>query len=245
MLLKELVKNLNEYLQSSLFQDYCPNGLQVEGSKDVKKLAFGVSASLNVIDQAVEQQADCLIVHHGIFWKGDDFCVVGSKKKKLQKLLENGISLIAYHLPLDAHQDIGNNWYAAKQLGWKNLEPFGDIGVKGELEGVSCKDFKLSLEEYYQHKAHTALGGAPTIHKAALISGGAYKEISLASDLGLDAFITGNFDEPAWHLAHEGDVHFFALGHHATERIGPKALMNYCANNYNLDVSFIDEDNPF
>jgi putative NIF3 family GTP cyclohydrolase 1 type 2 len=154
------------------------------------------------------------------------------KKDKIALLLRHGISLLAYHLPLDAHQEIGNNWKAAKDLGWIDLEGFHQeqtkcIGVKGRFPKMSRDAFQSQLEKYYGQKAALAFGGKEIVSSSALISGGAYRIMEEAADEGLDCYITGNFDEPAWHLAHEGKINFFALGHAATEQVGPKALADY------------------
>jgi dinuclear metal center YbgI/SA1388 family protein len=240
-----------ELLKSSQIPDSCPNGLQVEGSSNVKKMAAAVSASLETIEAAVASGVDLLLVHHGIFWDRDSRRVVGTLQRKLKLLLENNISLAAYHLPLDCHQGLGNNWKAARDLGWQGLEPFGNhngmlIGVKGTFtEEMSIAQFLAQLESYYQHPVHKALGGKERVKTAALVSGGAYKFISEAAASGIDCFITGNFDEPAWHTAYEEKIHFLALGHSATERIGPMALGSHLAEQFDLAYEFIDTPNPF
>lgn len=248
--LQELCTHLDEFLQCAIFSDYCKNGLQVEGKSKVTKIATGVSASLSTIEAAVSSQADALIVHHGLFWNADSHVIQGVKRKKLQLLLQHGISLIAYHLPLDAHQQIGNNWKAAQEMKWMDLEPFGKfngipIGVKGRVSPISRHNFQKQLEDYYQHPAYCALGGDESIRTVALISGGAYKSISEAILQGIDCFITGSFDEPVWHQAFEEKINFFALGHSATERIGPKALGEYLEERFGLAHEFLDVSNPF
>jgi dinuclear metal center YbgI/SA1388 family protein len=250
MTLQELCDHLDELLNVGNFGDYCPNGLQVEGRQEVRRVATAVTASLATIHQAVERGVDALLVHHGLFWKGDSFPIVGSKQRKIRLLLDNDVSLLAYHLPLDAHREIGNNWKAAKELEWRHLEPFGEIdgvpiGVKGVFDRCSVADFQLNLEAYYAHPAHMALGGKETVASAALISGGAYRCIADASCQGVDCFITGNFDEPAWHLAHEGGVNFFAMGHSATERVGPRAVADYLNFSTPLEAVYLSDDNPF
>ncbi|MCH9627964.1 MAG: GTP cyclohydrolase 1 type 2 [Chlamydiales bacterium] len=245
MLRKELSDWMDTYLKVDLFEDYGPNGLQVEGKSQIKKVATAVSANIQTIEAAVKKEVDALIVHHGLFWKGDALSIVGTKKQKLQLLLESGISLLAYHLPLDAHQVVGNNWKAARDLGWENLEPFGGIGVKGEFPEQSIEAFFEKLEVYYGHQAAKALGGEKSVRSAALISGGAYREIKAAAKEGVDCFITGNFDEPAWGWAFEEKIHFLALGHSATERVGPQALASYLQRELGLKAEFLDVVNPF
>lgn len=250
ILLEELNAHLNSLLQPALFQDYCPNGLQVQGRKEIDLIATAVSASLETIQAAVSLGAHTLIVHHGIFWNGDNPVIVSSKRDKISLLLKNDLSLIAYHLPLDAHQQLGNNWRAAQEMGWTDLQPFGmskgiPIGVKGRVPSKDVNEMKLKLEDYYKHSASCAFGGKVKIETAALISGGAYKSISDAAIAGVDCFITGNFDEPAWPLAFEEKINFFAMGHSATERVGPLALSEYLQKQFNIPCRFIDIFNPF
>jgi dinuclear metal center YbgI/SA1388 family protein len=242
--LQEFCTLLDEEMKLSEFSDYCPNGLQVEGKREITSAAFAVSASVDAIEQAISKNADALVVHHGIFWQKDSLVVRGIKRKKLDLLLKNNVSLLAYHLPLDAHPLFGNNWKAATDLGWKELEPFS-IGVRGTFEPVALEKFSKQLETYYGHKATIASGGGHTIRSAALVSGGAYKWFEEAATAGVDAFITGSFDEPAWDLAKELGVHFFALGHTATEKVGPKALMEWVRSKTKINTFFIDTDNPF
>ncbi|MCC5831719.1 MAG: Nif3-like dinuclear metal center hexameric protein [Chlamydiales bacterium] len=250
MLLNEFSENLDLYLSASLFKDYCPNGIQVEGKEEVRRVATAVSANLQTLERAADIGIDALVVHHGIFWNRDPYPIAGAKKKKIQLLLERGISLLAYHLPLDAHREVGNNWKAALDLGWQNLEPFGElngteIGVKGTFEAQSVDAFVKKIETYYGHNAAAALKGKKRVESAALISGGAYRELATAAKAGVDCFITGNFDEPAWGVAYEEEIHFLALGHSATEKIGPKALAEYMGSTWGLESQFIDNDNPF
>lgn len=250
MKLQELRSYLDTLLRSVNIADSCPNGLQIEGKEEVKKIATAVSASLKTIEAAVEQGVDVLIVHHGLFWQKDSYLIQGIKKKKIALFFQHDISLFAYHLPLDCHPQIGNNWKAAIEMGWSNLEPFCNIGgtfigVKGTIEPSSPEKVQKKLEEYYHHPAVCALGGPAIIRTMALVSGGAYKSLMNAKEEGVDAFITGSFDEPVWHQAFEEKIHFFALGHSATERIGPQALAHYLAQNLPLTCSFIDIPNPF
>lgn len=248
--LQEICRKLDQLLASQNFEDVCPNGLQVEGKKEVKKITTAVSASLETIQLALELKSDLLIVHHGLFWARDTFPIVGVKQKKISLLLKNELSLVAYHLPLDAHPDLGNNWRAAMDLGWENLEPFGkfgkvSVGVKGTFPPVSREKFIEKLEQYYQHPATIAPGGKGVISSAALISGSAHREISQAKAEGVDVFITGSFDEPNWYAAKEHGIDFIAMGHSATEKVGPRALSSFLAQSFALPVEFIDVPNPF
>lgn len=248
--LKELCIYLDRLLIPAFkCDDYCPNGLQVEGHAKINKVATAVSANLETIEKAAELGIDALIVHHGLFWQKDSYVIQGAKKKKLEILLKQGMSLLAYHLPLDMHQEVGNNWRAAREMGWSHLQPFGffngvPIGVKGEVH-LSQEGLKAQLEEYYQHAAIMAPGGPKAIKSVGLISGGAYKGIADAAVEGLDAFITGNFDEPAWSQAFEEKVNFYAMGHSATERVGPRALNEQLKADLGINSQFLDIPNPF
>lgn len=250
--LNELVAYLDQYLEVSDFIDFSINGLQVEGRKTVRSIATAVSANLETIEQAVAEGHDALIVHHGLFWNkdGDSLRIVGSKQKKLRLLLNNEISLLTYHLPLDAHYEVGNNWKAARDLGWQQLAPFGFynnkyIGVKGTFHPIEIETFKSKIEKYYHHFATVALKGKKLVSSAALISGAAYKELLQAAKENIDCFITGNFDEPAWSMAQEEQIHFLALGHSATETVGPKALAAKLSQQFEVACVFLDIPNPF
>ncbi|MEX1012678.1 MAG: Nif3-like dinuclear metal center hexameric protein [Waddliaceae bacterium] len=247
--LQELCDYLEQLFDVSQFLDYCPNGLQVEGKTEIKKVATAVTASLKAIEEAVAMDADLLLVHHGLFWKGGSQIVTGPMRKKLALLLKNKLSLLGYHLPMDAHREFGNNWKAAREMQWKDLQPFFSIngmaiGVQGKVD-LPRIEFQKRLEKYYNHNAQVALGGKEHIFSAGLVSGGAYKQIQDAAVAGLDAFVTGNTDEPAWYLAHEEGVNFYSLGHSATEKIGPKAIGEHLREKFGVDVVFIDCDNPF
>lgn len=248
--LKELQQYLNQLLLSTPITDYSPNGLQVEGAQKITRIATGVSADLATIQQAVSKGVQALIVHHGLFWQGDSFVISGTKREKIKLLLENNISLLAYHLPLDKHQEVGNNWKAAFDMGWSDLQPFGiyngvAIGVKGKVGPISRESLQKKLEKYYRHTAQSVFGGKEEVNTIALVSGGAHKVISEAISEGVDAYLTGTTDEPIWHLAKEGKINFYSLGHAATERIGPKALGDHLQKQFQIEHEFIDTDNPF
>jgi len=248
--LKNICAFLKDFLQIDLFQDMAYNGLQVEGKKQVVNIATAVSASLSVIKKAVDLKVDLLLVHHGLILKGKEAPITLAMKEKLKLLLHHEINLLAYHLPVDAHQECGNNWAAAAALGWQNLQPFGtflgkQIGVKGEFLRMSREQFREQLEDFYGHPAHLAPGGHEEVSSAALVSGGSYKLIHEAADNGVDCFVTGNFDEPVWHDAVERKINFFALGHAATEKIGIRLLGEKLHREFHLTHTFIDEHNPF
>lgn len=248
--LKNILKFLNDYLQVASFQDMAINGLQVEGKPKIKSIATAVSASLNVIKKAINLKVDALFVHHGVLWKGKEQVVSESFKDKLKLLLDSDISLFAYHLPLDAHEKIGNNFAAAKALGLTALEPFGyyqgvPIGVKGIMKSCSRQEFQKRLEKFYGQKAHAAPGGKEKVSSCAIVSGGAHKLILEAISEGVDCYVSGSFDEPIWHQAFEGKVNFFALGHASTEKIGIKLLGEKLKAEFGVKATFIDEPNPF
>lgn len=248
--LKTFSQYIDSILQPASFQDVCINGIQVEGKKKIRHLAVAVTASLYTIKKAKTIKADCLLVHHGLFLKGKDSVIQGSLKDMLAVLLASDISLLAYHLPLDAHQELGNNWPAAKMLGLNDLEPFGlfqgmKIGVKGTCAPTTQEQFKKKLEKFYGHPAACVFGGPKTIRSCALISGGAHKSISEAVLDEVDCFVTGTSDEPIWHIAQQDKINFYALGHAATETIGVRLLGQHLAEQFDLKVSYIHENNPF
>lgn len=243
--LQDLSLFFQNLLSTEGFSDYCPNGIQVEGKREIKRICFSVSASLAVIDEVVKKGADALVVHHGIFWNKDPYTVIGTKRDKLERLLKNGISLFAYHLPLDAHPRIGNNWKAAMDLGIEDLQSFHSIGVKGTMQSIDVDAFRKKLEAYYGRPAHVALGGKKEVSSVAIISGGAHRNIIEAADAKVDCYITGSFDEPVWDIAHERKINFFALGHYSTEKVGILALMAELQKHCKVPCEFIDLFNPF
>ncbi len=249
--IEELNNQLASYLAIDEYVDFCPNGLQIEGKKEIRSIATAVTADLATIQEAVEKGVDALIVHHGLLWnRSSPERIIGPRYEKIKLLLKHEISLFAYHLPLDGHEEIGNNWKAAKDLGWAQLQPFCEInkkaiGVKGRLEGLAIETLLEKLEGYYGRRGNYALGGKKHISSIALVSGGAYKELERAIETKIDCFISGNFDEPAWPMAMEGNVHFLAFGHTATEKIGPKALAKKIEEMFKIPTHFLDTKNPF
>lgn len=243
--LQELNEHLEALLEPEKVSDYCPNGLQVEGKREIRRMGTAVSASLATIEAAVEAGIDALIVHHGLYWKGLSPVICGPMRRKVALLLQNEISLFGYHLPLDMHREVGNNWSAARDLGWDSLDSFEEIGVKGRFSRRPIDQFVEELQRYYDHPAHVALGGESQVASAALISGGSHRSIGAAVAAGVDCFITGSFDEPQWHIAAEEGIHFIAMGHSASERVGPKALANHLGKSFDLAVEFLDLPNPF
>ena len=248
--LSELAKYTNELLDIHQFADYCPNGLQVEGASELKKLVSGVTASQALVDAAIDAGADGLLVHHGYFWKGEDPCVTGMKKKRLARLLGAGVSLLAYHLPLDAHPEYGNNAQLARVLGFKTEGNFGrgpsdQLGVFGVLNTPMGADdlinhIQAKLGRTPQHIA----GSASKIERIAWCTGAAQGYIEQAVATGVDAFVSGEISEQTVHVARETGIHFYAAGHHATERYGVQALGEHLASRFGISHQFIDIDNP-
>lgn len=247
MKLTEMLDYTGQLLQVERFRDYCPNGLQVEGRAEVQSIASGVTASMALLEKAVEIGADAVLVHHGYFWKGEDARVVGIKRARLKRLLENDISLLGYHLPLDAHPELGNNAQLARQLGFSLEGWFGDQSIAA----YGCAIQPLSLMELAQ-QVEARLGRAPLVigdperqmRRVAWCTGAAQDYLELAVALGVDAFLTGEVSERTTHLARESGVAFIAAGHHATERYGVRALGEHLAQRFGLMHYFIDIENP-
>ncbi|RDH42895.1 Nif3-like dinuclear metal center hexameric protein [Zooshikella ganghwensis] len=247
---KVLINTLSEWLQPQLFKDYCPNGLQVEGKSHIKKIVTGVTASQALVDQAISLQADALLVHHGYFWRGEAEPVVGMKKKRLQALLANDINLLAYHLPLDAHPELGNNAQLAKQLGWKITQGMDadmntSIGLVGEVpDELTVEAFSQQITKVLGRSPLVIQSGNQPIKRVAWCTGAAQGFIEKAAQLGVDAYLSGEISEPTVHSARELGIHYFAAGHHATERYGIKALGAALAGHFGLEHVFVDIDNP-
>ncbi|MBL4867206.1 MAG: Nif3-like dinuclear metal center hexameric protein [Pseudomonadales bacterium] len=247
---KTLVSHLDALLKPHLFRDYCPNGLQVEGKEQIKKLITGVTASQALIEQAIAENADAVLVHHGYFWKGESETITGMKRKRLKRLLAHDINLIAYHLPLDAHPTLGNNIQLAKQLGLQvegGLEPDNprSIGLVGKLlTPMTVAEFSKLLEDKLGNKPLSLAGGSSKIERIAWCTGAAEGFIDKAIALEVDAYLTGEVSEPTYHTVQEQGIHFFAAGHHATERYGVKALGEHLSQELGIEQVFIDIHNP-
>lgn len=247
----ELEQLLNKQLNTQAIRDYCPNGLQVEGRTGVQHIVTGVTASQALIDQAVALNADAILVHHGYFWKGEAPSVRGMKRHRLKALLANDINLYAYHLPLDIAPVLGNNAQLADLLGIQvtgPLEPDNALSVamRGELTTpVSGTELAASIEQKLGRTVlHVGETGPQQIRRIGWCTGGGQGYIELAAEQGMDAFISGEVSEQTVHSARELGIHFFAAGHHATERYGVKALGEWLAVEYGLTVQFVDIDNP-
>ncbi len=238
---------MNAELQPERFKDYCPNGLQVQGKAQVQRLVSGVTASLALIEAAIAAQADAIVVHHGLFWRQQDGRLVGWLRERVARLLAHDINLYAYHLPLDAHAELGNNAQWAQRMGWSVDSRFGDqqLGFLGSpAAAISAQDLVQALESQTQQPARAVLTTQRAIKKIAWCTGGAQSYFEDAIAAGADVFITGEMSEPQAHLARETGVHFIACGHHATERFGAQALGARAAAVWGLQHEFIDIANP-
>lgn len=242
---------LNTLLSPHLMKDYCPNGLQVEGKTEVKKIITGVTACQALIDRAVEEKADAILVHHGFFWKGEPAEIRGMKFRRIKALIENGINLYVYHLPLDVHPELGNNARFAQLLDFEILGGLEDgnpcsVAIYGQLdEAVSGEDLASRIAiALHREPLHIGDNAPASIKTVGWCTGGGQDFIELAGQKGLDAFISGEVSERTVHIAREMGIHYFSAGHHATERYGVKALGEWLAQEHQLDVEFIDIDNP-
>jgi dinuclear metal center YbgI/SA1388 family protein len=248
--LQELVDYTNALLDIGRFQDYCPNGLQVEGRPEVGVLVSGVTASLALIEAAIAAGADAVLVHHGYFWRGEDPCITGMKRRRLQRLLAEQTSLLAYHLPLDAHPQLGNNARLGLRLGVETRGTFGNADGPGHAHYAYLEPeiSAAALTERLQRSLGRAPlhipGAGEAIRSVGWCTGAAQSFIEAAARQGLDAFISGEISEQTVHVARECGIHYFAAGHHATERFGVQALGNHLAGHFPIDHRFIDIDNP-
>jgi len=251
MLRAELEQYLALVLQPEKIKDFTPNGLQIQGKEQISKIVTGVTASQALIDRAIAEQADAILVHHGYFWKNESYVIRGMKHKRIKSLLLNDINLFAYHLPLDIHAEIGNNAQLAKLFSIENVMPLelgnaNSVAVQGEFSQAITGDtlaqaITTKLERECLHISPPSNKAIKTI---AWCSGGGQNYIELAAEQGIDAFLSGEVSEQTTHVAKEMDIHFFAAGHHATERYGIKALGELIAQEHDVDVVFVDIDNP-
>ena len=242
----ELERLINEKLNSNAISDFAPNGLQVEGREDVHKIITGVTASQALLDEAVRQEADAIIVHHGYFWKSEPTVIRGMKRRRLKTLLAHDISLYGWHLPLDMHPQLGNNAQLGQLLGIEHqgeIDPLVPWGVfptaLSGIELASWLEIRLGRTPLWCGDT-----GPDKIHRVAWCTGGGQGFIDNAARFGVDAFITGEVSEQTIHSAREQGLHFYAAGHHATERGGIQALGDWLNSETDLDVTFIDIPNP-
>lgn len=244
---EELRIYLDALLEAASFRDYCPNGLQVEGKAEIKRIICGVTASQALIDAAIDRQADALLVHHGWFWKGEDGRVTGYRKQRLASLLMHDMSLFAYHLPLDAHPTLGNNAQLAQRLGWTIEGNFSDqnIGFFGVPPAPTFAGDLAALVAHCLGRTPLLIGNATrTVKRIAWCTGGAQSYFEEALATGADIFVSGEISEQTVHLARETGMAYLAAGHHATERYGVMALAAQLNQIGDVACEFIDLDNP-
>ncbi|MDX1756711.1 MAG: Nif3-like dinuclear metal center hexameric protein [Marinobacter sp.] len=241
----DIMRALNDWLSLENFQDYCPNGLQVEGTAEVNRIVTGVTASQALVDGAIEQGAEMVLVHHGYFWKGEDQAIRGMKRARLKALLAHDINLVAYHLPLDDHPDYGNNRQLARVLDIQNPVPLDGLVWQGELpQPMTADEFSEHLARRLNRPPLHVGNGPERISRIGWCTGAAQGYITKALAAGLDAFVSGEISEPTTHTARECGIHYFAAGHHATERYGVQALGEALARAFGIEHRFIDCDNP-
>lgn len=243
----ELVAWLNDQLQVDRFKDYGPNGLQVEGGRAVRAVVTGVTASLALIERAIARGADTILVHHGLFWRGQSGVVRGWMAKRLRLLLAHDINLLAYHLPLDAHDQWGNNAQLARRLGWSaSAQRFGDqdLGWVGSCSPQALSDLVAGITQGLGRPPVWVGDAQARVQRIGWCTGGAQGHFEAAIEAGVEAFVTGEISEPQAHLSRESGVAFLACGHHATERYGVQALGAALAEAWGVSHQFIDVDNP-
>ena len=247
MQLSELNDYIGRLLEISRFRDYCPNGVQVEGRTEIRRIATGVTASQRLLQAATAWGADAILVHHGYFWRNEDATIGGIKKRRIAHLLQHDVSLLAYHLPLDAHAELGNNAQLALRLGMLAQGRFGeqDIAWHGELrQQQTLGQFATHISDALQRTPLIIGNSERPLRRIAWCSGGAQGYFEQAVALGVDAFLTGEISEQNVHVAEETGIAFIAAGHHATERYGVQALGEHLAQQFSIEHRFFDMDNP-
>jgi dinuclear metal center YbgI/SA1388 family protein len=246
----DLVTYLDAYLEAGVGQDYCPNGLQVEGRPEIRKLAAGVSACEELFIRARQAGADGVIVHHGLFWQGQSGALTGVQYRRVAELIRSEMSLLAYHLPLDRHAVVGNNAVAARAFGLSEIEPFGDyegqsIGFRGTFaEAVPIADLLERCRRIFGQEPLAFTRGPDPVSTVAIVSGAAASLLYEAVDRRIDLFLTGEPREWVMNVARETGTHFIAAGHYATERLGIQALGEHLQDHFGIEVEFIDIPNP-
>jgi dinuclear metal center YbgI/SA1388 family protein len=243
----ELQRYMDALLEVGRFKDYCPNGLQVEGRSEIRRIVCGVTACQALLDEAVARQADAVLVHHGYFWKGEDGRITGMRRQRLATLIKHDINLFAYHLPLDAHPELGNNARLAEVL---DCVPEGRFGEQ-ELGWLGSLPHPLPLGEFARHIGQR-VGRGPLVlgdetrlvRRVAWCSGGAQGFFEQAIAQSVDCYVSGEVSEQTTHLARESGVAYLAMGHHASERYGVQALGRHLAEQFGLEVSFVEIPNP-
>ncbi|AWL28379.1 Nif3-like dinuclear metal center hexameric protein [Acinetobacter defluvii] len=248
--LSEIIQWCDGTLKAAEFKDYAPNGLQIEGKTEVNKILCAVTASQTAIDAAIEQKADLLLVHHGYFWKGEPYPITGMRAKRIKALIQHDISLVGYHLPLDAHPVLGNNAAIAEILALENIEaldpsernPIGNIGYL--KQPMSPEAFRALLTEKLGFDTIHLPASTTQVQKIGFCTGGAQDYIEKAAQQACDAYISGEVSERTFYQAQELNVHYFACGHHATERYGVQRLAQAISEQFNIEYSYFELNNP-
>ncbi len=246
----EIITHCDELLNAAAFKDYAPNGLQVQGRDDAHVLVSGVTATQALIERAIALHADMLLVHHGYFWRGEAPALVGIKGRRIKALMQHDINLVAYHLPLDAHPELGNNSQLGKLLGLQTIRIAGQGHAEGLLfsgtlpEPMTPAQLQAHLGKHLQREPLHIAAERASIQRVAWCSGGAQGFLDQAAALGVDAYISGEISEKTTHEARESGIHYYAAGHHATERYGVQALGQHLATRFALQHHFVDIDNP-
>lgn len=246
----DLERYCTEFLNVDDFKDYAPNGLQVEGKKDIKRIVTGVTACNELIEKAISLKADALLVHHGYFWKGESQVITGMKAQRIKNLLTNDINLFGYHLPLDYHKNLGNNVKLAEMLeidisGEVFTDSQPNLALAGSLkEPQSLEEFSNFVENKLARKPLFIQGSDKPVKQVVWCTGAAQDFIEDAAKTGADTYISGEVSERTTHIARELGIHYFACGHHATERYGIQALGEHLASEFGLEHKFVDVENP-
>lgn len=248
--LNEIIQWCDHILKSHEFKDYAPNGLQIEGDAEVNKILCAVTASQDAIEAAIEQGANLLLVHHGYFWKGEPYPITGMRGKRIKRLIQHDISLLAYHLPLDSHPTLGNNASIADLLELENIEaldpserhPIGNIGYL--KQPISATDFKHYVSTRLKFDVTHLAAEKASIQKIGYCTGGAQDFIVKAAVQNCDAYISGEVSERTFYEAKELNVHYYACGHHATERFGVQRLGKAISEQFNIEYSYFELNNP-
>ena len=248
--LQKIIEWCDKTLASPEFKDYAPNGLQIEGKTEVHKILCAVTASQTAIDAAITQGADLLLVHHGYFWKGEAYPITGMRGKRIKSLIQNDISLVGYHLPLDSHSTLGNNAAIADLLELENIEqldpserhPIGNIGYL--KQPMNPEQFKTFVSKKLGFDAIHLPANKTEIHKVGFCTGGAQDFIKKAADQNCDAYISGEVSERTFYEAQELNVHYYACGHHATEKFGVQRLAKAISEQFNIEYSYFELNNP-
>ncbi len=248
--LQDIIQWCDQTLKSPEFKDYAPNGLQIEGKTEVRKILAAVTASQDAIDAAIRENADLLLVHHGYFWKGEAYPITGMRGKRIKSLIQHDISLLAYHLPLDSHPSLGNNVAIADLLRLERIEaldpserhPIGNIGYLNQPMPV--EEFKKFVSEKLKFDAIHLPADKNMIEKVGFCTGGAQDFIVKAAEQGCDAYISGEVSERTFYEAKELGIHYFACGHHATERYGVQRLGQAMSEQFDIEYVYFELNNP-